>query len=91
MLNEKEIVSRMELLCPIHFLSLVVQIDLCWIQITKMEIEGVVIYDKYCKGGISREQCIQIIVLTICRGEEVLWEVLESLCEARIDREVEAL
>ena len=69
MMNEDVIVNRMEHLSFIHFVSLVVHIHLCLMQKTKLEIEGVV---NTVWGDFSREQCIQIVVLTICKDVEVL-------------------
>ena len=91
MFDEKVIMFCTEHLCPVHFVSLVVLIRLCWMQKTKLEIKGVVFLLNTVGDDISHEECIQIVDLTICEGKEVLREVPELFCEAGIDRKVEAL
>ena len=88
----KEIaVDSVQHLGPIDFVGLVIYIYLCWMQKTKLKVEGIVFQVNKVRGDISREHSVQIVVLMICMGKEIFGKVPKPLRKLWIDREVKAL
>ena len=90
-LDEKIVVDSVQHFHPVDLVCLVIYIHLCWMQKTKLEIEGVVFLINTVGSNIADEDIVHLVVLAVHKGEEVLGWMPKTFREAGVYWEVETL
>ena len=88
MLHKKIVVDRVERLCTIQIAGLIINIHLCLMLESELEVKGIVLLLNALWSRVSREHRVQMINFAIRQSRELFGRVPITFSESRVDGEV---